>query len=152
KYRRPEGLVLPDYQQPMRTNLLWVYEGLTQYLGFVLTARSGLYSPTLMRENFAILGDWAKNQRGRNWRSLEDTAVAAPHLYYARSDWASRRRGVDFYDEGALLWLDVDTLIREKSGGKKSLDDFCRAFYGGKGGAPDVKAYSFQDIVKALNS
>jgi predicted metalloprotease with PDZ domain len=117
----------------------------------VLTARSGLYSDEQMRENFALIGDWAKNQRGRSWRPLEDTAVAAPHLYYARSDWNSRRRGVDFYDEGALLWLDVDTLIREKSKGKKSLDDFCRAFFAGKGGAPEVKAYNFDDIVKTLN-
>jgi predicted metalloprotease with PDZ domain len=151
KYRRPEGLVLPDFQKPMRTNLLWVYEGLTQYLGFVLTARSGLYSPELSRENFALIGDWARNQRGRAWRSLEDTAVAAPHLYYARSDWASRRRGVDFYDEGALLWLDVDTIIREKSKGKRSLDNFCRAFFAGKGGAPAVAGYDFNDIVKMLN-
>ncbi|MBI3823122.1 MAG: M61 family metallopeptidase [Planctomycetes bacterium] len=152
KYRRPEGLVLSDYQQPMRTSLLWVYEGLTQYLGFVLTARSGLYTPELACENYALIADWAKNQRGRTWRSLEDTATAAPHLYYARSDWASRRRGVDFYDEGALLWLDVDTLIREKSAGKKSIDHFCQAFYAGKGGAPAVKAFNFDDIVKTLNS
>jgi predicted metalloprotease with PDZ domain len=152
KYRRPEGLTLPDYQKPMRTNLLWVYEGLTQYLGFVLTARSGLYSSETSRENFALIADWAKNQRGRSWRSLEDTAVAAPHLYYARTDWASRRRGLDFYDEGALLWLDIDTLIRAKTAGKKSIDDFCQAFFAGKGGAPEVKTYNLQDIVKALNS
>ena len=152
KYRRPEGLVTSDYQKPMRTNLLWVYEGLTQYLGFVLTARSGLYTVELSQENYALIADWARNQRGRTWRSLEDTAVAAPHLYFARADWASRRRGVDFYDEGALLWLDVDTLIREKSEGKKSLDDFCRAFFGGKDGPPEVKQYTFTDIVQALNS
>lgn len=151
KYRRPDGLTLPDFQKPMRTKLLWVYEGLTQYLGFVLTARSGLYTQDLSRENIALMADWSKHQRGRAWRSLEDTAVAAPHLYFARSDWASRRRGADFYDEGALLWLDVDTLIREKTAGKKSLDDFCRLFFGGNGGAPDVKAYTFDDIVAALN-
>jgi predicted metalloprotease with PDZ domain len=152
KCRRPEGLATSDYQKPYRTNLLWVYEGLTQYLGFVLTARSGLYTPEVSRENFALIADWAKNQRGRNWRSLEDTAVAAPHLYYARSDWASRRRGVDFYDEGALIWLDVDTLIREKTLGKKSIDNFCQAFSAGKGRAPEVKPYNLQDVVKALNS
>jgi len=151
KYRRPEGLVLPDYQQPMRTKLLWVYEGLTQYLGFLLTARSGLYTPEGARENYALVADWAKHQRGRTWRSLEDTTVTAPHLYFARGDWASRRRGVDFYDEGALLWLDVDTLIREKSGGKKSLDDFCQSFFAGKDGKPSVKAYTMKDLVKALN-
>ena len=151
KYRRPDGLATPDFQQPMKTRLLWVYEGLTQYLGLVLAARSGLFSPELSRENLAVIADWARNQQGRTWRPLEDTTTTAPFLYGARTDWASRRRGVDFYDEGALLWLDVDTLIRQKSGGKKSLDDFCRAFFGGKDGPPEVKPYAFDDIVRALN-
>jgi predicted metalloprotease with PDZ domain len=151
KYRRPEGLATSDFQQPMKTRLLWVYEGLTQYLGFVLAARSGLYTPELTRENFALIADWARSQRGRTWRPLDDTTTAAPHLYSARQEWASRRRGVDFYDEGALLWLDVDTLLRDKSGGKKSLDDFCRAFFGGKDGPPEVKPYTLDDLVRALN-
>jgi len=151
KYRRPEGLATPDFQQPMRTRLLWVYEGLTEYLGFVLAARSGLYSEEISRDNLAIIADWAKNQTGRTWRPLEDTTAAAPHLYSSRGEWSSRRRGVDFYDEGALIWLDADTLIREKSGGTKSLDDFCHAFYGGKDGPPEVRPYTFEDIVMALN-
>ncbi|MBI3412336.1 MAG: M61 family metallopeptidase [Planctomycetes bacterium] len=156
KFRRPAGLTTPDYQQPMKTRDLWFYEGLTQYLGFVLTGRSGLYTPDLMQENFALIADWARNQRGRTWRPLEDTTGGAPTLYYARTEWGSRRRGVDFYDEGALLWLDVDTLIREKSGGKKSFDDFCRAFFGGNGSIPDgtspaVKTYTFDDVVRTLN-
>lgn len=150
KYRRPAGLATPDFQEPMKTRLLWVYEGLTEYLGFVLAARSGLYTPELSRENLALVADWAGAQAGRTWRPLEDTAAAAPHLYSARGDWSHRRRGVDFYDEGALLWLDADTLIREKSGGKKSLDDFCRAFHGGPSGPPEVKPYSFEDVVQAL--
>ncbi len=151
KYRRPEGLATPDYQQPMKTRLLWVYEGLTEYLGFVLAGRSGLFTPELSRENFAVIADWARNQQGRTWRPLEDTTTTAPFLYGARTDWASRRRGVDFYDEGALLWLDADTLIREKTEGKKTLDDFCLAFFGGKDGPPEVKSYTFDDVVKALN-
>lgn len=151
KYRRPDGLATPDYQQPMRTRLLWVYEGLTEYLGFVLSARSGLYTPELSRENFALIAEWARHQGGRAWRPLVDTTVAAPFLYGARGDWQSRRRGVDFYDEGALLWLDADTLIREKTEGKKSLDDFCKAFYGGSDGPPEVRPYTFEDIVKTLN-
>jgi predicted metalloprotease with PDZ domain len=150
KYRRPQGLATADFQQPMRTRLLWVYEGLTQYLGYVLTARSGLYTPEASRANLALIGDWAANQAGRSWRPLEDTAVAAPHLYGARDDWAARRRGVDFYDEGALLWLDVDTLLRSKSGGRKSVDDFCREFFGGDG-PPEVKTYTLEDIVQALD-
>jgi predicted metalloprotease with PDZ domain len=150
KYRRPEGLATADFQQPMKTRLLWVYEGLTQYLGYVLAARSGLYTPEVSRANLAQIADWARNQGGRSWRSLEDTAVAAPLLYGAKQDWASWRRGVDFYDEGALLWLDVDTLLRTLSGGKKGLDDFCQSFFGGSG-PPEVKTYTFTDLVDALN-
>jgi len=152
KYRRPEGLATPDFQQPMKTRLLWVYEGLTQYLGFVLSARSGLLGPEVSRENLALIADTARQQHGRTWRSLEDTSVSAPILYSARSDWACRRRGIDFYDEGALLWLDVDTLIRTQTKGKKSLDDFCRAFCGGPDGPPEVKTYTLDDLVKALNA
>jgi predicted metalloprotease with PDZ domain len=151
KYRRPEGLATPDFQQPMKTRLLWVYEGLTEYLGFVLAGRSGLYTPELSRENLALIADWGRNQGGRTWRPLEDTSAAAPHLYSSRTDWSRRRRGVDFYDEGALLWLDADTLIREKTSGKKSLDDFCRAFHGGHDGPPEVKPYTLDDIVQTLN-
>jgi predicted metalloprotease with PDZ domain len=151
KYRRPAGLATTDFQQPMKTRLLWVYEGLTEYLGFVLAARSGLYTPELSRENLALIADWARNEVGRTWRPLEDTTAAAPHLYASRTDWSHRRRGVDFYDEGALIWLDADTLIREKTGGKTSLDDFCRLFHGGQDGPPEVKPYTFDDIVQALN-
>jgi predicted metalloprotease with PDZ domain len=151
KFRRPEGLATSDFQKPMRTRLLWVYEGLTEYLGFVLAARSGLYADAVSHDNLAFIADWARNQTGRTWRPLEDTTAAAPHLYNARGEWGSRRRGVDFYDEGVLLWLDADTLIREKTGGKKSLDDFCKSFYGGKDSAPEVRPYSFEDIVTALN-
>jgi predicted metalloprotease with PDZ domain len=151
KYRRPGGLVAPDYQKPLRTKLLWVYEGLTEYLGYVLAARSGLYTTKISHENLALIAEWSRNQVGRTWRPLEDTAVAAQHLYFARPDWAARRRGVDFYDEGALLWLDVDTKIRTMTDGKRSLDDFCRAFYGGSDGPPEVKPYEFEDVVAALD-
>jgi predicted metalloprotease with PDZ domain len=151
KHRRPAGMITSDFQQPQRTSMLWVYEGLTQYLGLVLAARSGLWTPEVSRDNFAHVAEWAKNQAGRDWRSLEDTAVAAQHLYGSRSDGGARRRSVDFYDEGALIWLDADTLIREKTKGEKSLDDFCKAFYGGKDGPPSVKGYQFEEVAKALN-
>jgi predicted metalloprotease with PDZ domain len=150
KYRRPEGLATPDFQKPMRTRLLWVYEGLTEYYGYVLAARSGLFATDVSHDNLAYIADWARNQTGRTWRPLEDTATAAPFLYGSRQEGSHRRRGVDFYDEGALLWLDADTLIREKTNGAKSLDDFARSFYGGPGGAPEVKPYTFDDVVKAL--
>jgi predicted metalloprotease with PDZ domain len=152
KYRRPADMITRDFQGAQRTRLLWVYEGLTEYLGVVLAARSGLWTPAQTRDHLAAITDGQQNRRGRTWRPLEDTAVAAPFLYDARPDWASRRRGVDFYDEGTLLWLDVDTLIRELTQGRRSLDDFCRRFHGGESGPPTVKPYTFDDVVADLNA
>jgi len=154
KYRRPEGLVSgvsADYQPPVDSSLLWVYEGLTEYYGDVLAARCGIRTPELDRENLAIVAAQMDAQAGRSWRPLEDTAVSAQLLYWARPEWANWRRGVDFYPESELVWLEADTLIREKSGGKKSLDDFAKAFYGPPGGGP-VKTYRFEDVVAALGA
>jgi predicted metalloprotease with PDZ domain len=155
KYRRPEGLVSgvsADYQEPVDSSLLWVYEGLTEYYGDVLGARSGLRTPELYRENLALFAAGMDHQAGRAWRPLEDTAVAAQLLYDGRPDWASWRRGVDFYPESELVWLEADTIIRQKSGGKKSLDDFARAFHGAPGGGPAVKTYKYEDVIVALNA
>lgn len=155
KYRRPKGLVSgvsADYQEPVDSRLLWVYEGLTEYYGDVLGARSGLRSPELYRENLALAAASMDYQKGREWRPLEDTATAAQLLYDARADWADWRRGVDFYTESELVWLDADVLIREKTGGKKSLDDFVRAFHGAPGGGPEVRTYEYADVVAALQS
>ena len=154
KYRRPEGLVsgvAADYQEPVDSSLLWVYEGLTEYYGDVLGARSGLRSPELYRENLALYAAAMDNTAGRAWRPLEDTAVAAQLLYDGRPDWASWRRGVDFYTESELIWLEADTIIRQASGGKKSLDDFARAFHGAPGGGPAVKPYKYEDVIATLN-
>ncbi|MGH9698002.1 MAG: M61 family metallopeptidase [Candidatus Acidiferrales bacterium] len=152
KYRRPAGLATPDYQQPMKDDLLWVYEGLTEYVGsFVLTARSGLQTEEQTREGLALLAAQYDHRPGRDWRPLQDTADAAPFLYNAGSDWSNWRRGTDFYDEGELLWLDVDATIRRLSGNKKSMNDFCRSFHGGPGGEPALKTYTFDDVVAALN-
>ncbi len=151
KYRRPEGLATRDYEEPMRGDLLWVYEGLTEYLGWVLAARSGLVSADLSRQFLALTAAILDNRAGRDWRSLADTAVAAQLLYDARSDWESSRRGVDFYDEGLLIWLEADTIIRKQTQGRKSLDDFCRAFHGGPSGPPRVKPYAFESVTETLN-
>jgi predicted metalloprotease with PDZ domain len=156
KYRRPAGL-LPGgkdggFDTPMKGDLLWVYEGLTQYLGEILAARSGLASPEGFRESLAQTAADMDHRYGRTWRPLADTAVAAQVLYGAGGDYGNYRRSVDFYPEGALIWLEVDVLIRELSKGAKSLDDFCRAFHGGPGGAPAVKPYGFDDVVAALNA
>lgn len=151
KYRRPAGLATPDYQVPMQTDLLWVYEGLTEYLGAILTARSGLWTPDQFREYLAGVAADLDHLPGRRWRNLQDTADAAPQLYFAPKTWYAWRRSTDFYDEDIFTWMWADAIIRQQSKGSKSLDDFCKLFHGAPGGAPVVKPYTFEDIVKALN-
>jgi predicted metalloprotease with PDZ domain len=136
KFRRPADLLSPDYQKPMQTDLLWVYEGLTQYYGNVLATRAGLFSPEEYRENLAATTARMAAVKGRTWRPLQDTADAAQLLYLAPVSGQSRRRGVDFYDEGELIWLEADALIRTRTHGERSLDDFARAFLGDGGGGP----------------
>ena len=150
KYRRPEGLARDDFQQPFETDLLWVYEGLTSYLGEVLTSRSGLWTPDYARESLALIAAELSNRPGRTWRPLADTTRAAQILYGTSRAGSSWRRGVDFYDEGVLIWLEVDTLIRRLSDGRRSLDDFCRAFFGGESGLPVVDPFSYAELVAAL--
>ena len=151
KYRRPVGLATPDFEQPMRGELLWVYEGLTQYLGKVLPARSGLWTAEDFREALAAVAAEMENQSGRQWRPLVDTAVAVQFTYPSPRAWMNYRRRVDYYDEGSLIWLDADVLIRSRSNGKLSLDDFCHRFHGGQDTAPVLKPYTFDDIVNTLN-
>jgi predicted metalloprotease with PDZ domain len=152
KFRRPAGLATPDYDQPMKTDLLWVYEGLTQYLGTVLAARSGLRDADMDREYIAWIAGYLDHWPGRTWAPLQDTAVFAQYLYNVPGkQWSSWRRGVDFYDESILIWLEADTIIRRESKGQRSLDDFCRGFYGAPSSAPMVKAYTFEDVVAGLN-
>ena len=151
KYRRPAGLATPDYQQPMRDELLWVYEGLTDYLGKVLAARSGLMTNEDFRETFAMTAAMLDHRSGRAWRSLADTTVAAQLLYDSPGNGANRRRGTDFYPEGDLIWLEADTIIRQQTQGKKSLDDFCQKFYGSGNSAPKVVPYDYDDVVTTLN-
>ena len=151
KYRRPADLTTPDYEQPMQDDLLWVYEGLTNYLGTVLTARSGLLTQEEAREDLAMTAAGMDHIPGRIWRNLQDTADDAPQLYFAPDAWHSWRRGVDFYDEGTLVWLWADVIIRRQSKGKKTLDDFCKLFHGAPSTGPMVKTYTFDDVVNALN-
>ncbi|MBS1856900.1 MAG: M61 family metallopeptidase [Acidobacteria bacterium] len=157
KYRRPLGLTPGGgrdggYDTPMKGGLLWVYEGLTNYLGEVLAARSGLWKPEDYRESLANTAAALDHTFGRTWRPLEDTAVAAQTLYDAGSDYETLRRSVDYYPEGSLIWLEADTIIRQLSKGTKSIDDFCRAFHGGANSGPALKTYEFADVVSALNA
>ncbi len=156
KYRRPAGLMTNGkdggYDAPMKGELLWVYEGLTNYLGEILTPRSGLWTAEDYRESLAATAADMDNTYGRGWRPLEDTAVAAQLLYEAGSDYENYRRSTDYYPEGSLIWLEIDVMLRQQSKGAKSLDDFCRAFHGGASGAPQTKPYTFDDVAAALNS
>ena len=151
KFRRPADLATPDYQQPMQDDLLWVYEGLTNYLGFVLTARSGLLTVDQDRDDLALTAAALDHLPGREWRNLQDTADAAPQLYFSNESWHSWRRSTDFYNEDTLNWLWADVIIRQQSKGQKTLDDFCKLFHGAPSTGPVVKPYTFDDVVNALN-
>ena len=153
KYRRPAGLATPDYQQPMQDDLLWVYEGLTEYLGDVLATRSGIWNDPIFRDRFATV--WAQYndaRPGRGWRDLQDTATAASFLSFVGGAYDNYRRATDYYDEGEMLWMEVDCTLRQKTDGKKSINDFVAAFHGlGGNTGPRVVPYTFDDIVTALN-
>jgi predicted metalloprotease with PDZ domain len=151
KYRRPAGLINPTYQEPMKGDLLWVYEGLTQYLGDILAARVGLRSPDEWRENAAYTAAMLDHRAGRQWRPLQDTATSVQSLFASGPEWTNWRRSADYYPEGFLIWLEVDTLIRQQSHGAKSLNDFCRLFHGGQSGPAIVVPYKFEDVVATLN-
>jgi len=152
KFRRPADLWTPNFNVPMRDSLLWVYEGQDQYWGFVLGARSGLVTRQQTLDALAMTAaTYSLGRPGRQWRSVEDTTNDPIIAGRRPIPWTSWQRSEDYYSEGQLVWLDVDTLIREKSGGKKSLDDFGRAFFGVKDGSWTVLPYTFDDVVKALN-
>jgi len=151
KYRRPAGLATKDYSEPLRGDLVWMYEGLTEYLGSVLAARSGMEPPELFRQRLAYVISHLEYQSGRSWRPLGDTAISAQILFSAREDYSALRRGIDFYGEGQLVWLEVDTILRQMSRGTKSIDDFCRVFYGGSETNPVVNPYTLDDVIATLN-
>src|SRR5207302_1908230 len=135
----------------MKGDLNWFYDGLTQDLGEILTARSGLWNKQQFLDEAAETAATLDHTPGRRWRPLQDTADAAQLLYSAPSEFGNWRRGVDYYPEGFLIWLDADTLIRQQTHGQKSINDFCRLFFGGQSGPPTVVSYKFEDVVAALN-
>jgi predicted metalloprotease with PDZ domain len=151
KYRRPAGLATPDYQKPMHGDLLWVYEGQTDYWGNILAARAGLRTPEQFREELAYTAAMLDHRAGRTWRPLQDTATAVQILFGSASEWVNWRRSADYYPEGDLLWLEVDSILRKQTGGQKSLNDFARLFFGAPDTPPKVVPYQFEDIVAALN-
>jgi predicted metalloprotease with PDZ domain len=154
KFRRPADLWTPNFNVPMGNDLLWVYEGLTDYYGNVLAARSGMRTPDETRDVFAQIAANFEISPGRTWRSLEDTTnepIASSHGATAMV-WPSWQRAYDYYLESDLIWLDADTKIRELSGGKKSLDDFARLFFGIDNASYITSSYTFDELVKALNT
>lgn len=152
KHRRPAGQIVPDYRTPLIDDLLWVYEGQTQFWGYVLGARSGLFSK---QETLDALANIAANldiRRGRDWRSLDDTTYDPIITPRRPKGWVSWQRSEDYYNEGMLIWLESDAIIRERSKGAKSLDDFARLFFGTKDGDYSAKPYDFKELVRTLGS
>jgi predicted metalloprotease with PDZ domain len=152
KYRRPADLWTADFNQPMRGSLLWVYEGQTQYWGMVLSARSGLMNRAQILDLWASQAAHYDGMAGRQWRSLQDTTTGELLGSRGQRGYNNWMRGLDYYVESALIWLDADTLIRDKSKGQKSLDDFARAFFGTDDGKWVPKTYRFEDVVATLNA
>lgn len=151
KFRRPADLWTPNFNVPMRGSLLWVYEGQTQYWGFVLSGRSGLLTRQESLDALAFTAAIYANRAGREWRSVEDTTNDPIISARRPQPWLSFQRSEDYYSEGQLVWLDADTLIREKSGGKRSLDDLAKGFFGIDNGSWTPVTYTFDDVVAALN-
>jgi predicted metalloprotease with PDZ domain len=151
KYRRPAGMVRSAYHTTKQTELLWIYEGLTQYLGHVLAVRSGLISFDDHLGWTASRAGYLSQRVGRSWRSLADTAIANYTLRASSQSWNELRRGQDYYDEGALFWLEADCIIREQTDGQKSLDDFCQEFFAAGPDDPRVKPYELGDVIAQLN-
>jgi predicted metalloprotease with PDZ domain len=152
KFRRPADLWTPNYNVPMQDSLLWVYEGQTEYWGQVLTARAGLWTQQQALDQLALTAASYEVQAGRRWRALQDTTNDEIINPRRPMSWHTWQRFEDYYSESQLIWLDADTLIRERSQGKRSLDDFARTFFGIDDGSFTIVAYTFDDVVKALNA
>jgi len=151
KFRRPADLWTPNFNVPMRDDLLWVYEGMTQYWGNILTARAGMRTPQETRDMLAGVAAEFAISRGRDWRPLVDTTNQPIVSQRRPVSWGSYQLGEDYYEEGMLIWLDADTKIRELTGGQKSLDDFCKKFFGVYNGSFITYQYTLDDVVKDLN-
>ncbi|GGC08320.1 peptidase M61 [Novosphingobium endophyticum] len=151
KYRRPAGLWTPDYRTPMRDDLLWVYEGQTQFWGLVLAARSGVQQKDTVLDAIARAAAALAASPGRGWRSVEDTTFDPVFAARKPKPYASLARGEDYYWEGAMVWLEADQVIRQGTGGRKGLDDFAKAFFSYRDGTGPTLSYTFDDVVATLN-
>lgn len=151
KWRRPVGMVTGNYHDDNKTGGLWVYEGLTQYLGHLLHVRSGMASPEENLQQLARTISRLQLQKGRQWRPLKDTAVDSWHLRGASKSWEYLRRRQDYYNEGLFVWLEVDAILRSATNNEKSLDDFSQSFFRHQPGDGLVKAFDYDEVVAELN-
>ncbi|AXJ94967.1 MULTISPECIES: M61 family metallopeptidase [unclassified Sphingomonas] len=151
KFRRGADLWTPDYRTPMRNSLLWVYEGQTQFWGYVLQARSGLVSKQDTLDAYASIAGSYALAPGRQWRDLVDTTNDPVISARRPKGWTSWQRSEDYYNEGLMVWMEVDAMLRQKSGGTKSIDDFAKAFFGIRDGDWGEVTYTFDDVAKTLN-
>ncbi|MGN6057772.1 MAG: M61 family metallopeptidase, partial [Sphingomicrobium sp.] len=152
KFRRPADLWTQDYRTPMQDSLLWVYEGMTQFYGYVLGARSGMLSKQDTLDAIAATAaTYSTGTPGRTWRPLIDTTNDPIIAQRSPQPWRSWQRSEDYYSEGQLIWIDVDRILRQQSGGKKSIDDFARAFFGVRDRDWGELTYTLDDIVRTLN-
>jgi len=152
KFRRGADLWTPDFRTPMRGSLLWVYEGQTQFWGYVLQARSGIVSKQDTLDMYAMILASLDNRPAREWRDMVDTTNDPVISQRRPKGWLSYQRSEDYYNEGLLVWMEVDSILRKQSGGKKSIDDFGRAFFGLKDGDYGQVTYTFDDVVKTLQA
>jgi len=152
KHRRGADLVTPDFRTPMRNSMLWVYEGQTQFWGYVLQARSGLVTQDETIDQLATIAATLDNRPARGWRSLDDTTNDPVITPRAPKGWVSWQRSEDYYAEGMLIWLEADAIIRRESAGKRSMDDFARGFFGTGDGDWGVKPYDMASLVAALKA
>ncbi len=151
KYRRPADLFTPDYRQPTIGSLLWVYEGQTQFWGLVLSARSGIMPVKDVRDAIARVAAYQSAIPGRDWRALQDTTFDPVLSARAPKPFSSYQRSEDYYNEGALIWLDTDARLRELTRGRRGMDDFAAAFFGVNPGDMGISTYTFDTVVETLN-
>ncbi|HEY1124718.1 MAG TPA: peptidase M61 [Sphingobium sp.] len=152
KFRRPELLWTPDYATPMQGDLLWVYEGQNQFWGYVLGARSGIYSKAQTLDALASIAARLDTSNGRSWRPLHDTTFDPIVSKRRPRPWTGWQRNEDYYNEGMMIWLEADAIIRRETAGAKGMDDFARAFFGINDGDWGEVTYNRQDIISTLNA
>lgn len=152
KYRRPAGQMVPDFATPLIDDLLWVYEGQDQFWGYVLGARSGLFNKAETLDALASIAAGLDVRRGRDWRDLGDTTNDPVIAARRPKGWVSYQRSEDYYNEGLLIWLEADAMLRAQTGGTKGMDDFARVFFGGQDGDFRARGFTFDEVVATLNA